>query len=299
MSQKGPILVIGRSGQLANALAELNGNGVVALGRPDVDITLRNSLENAIKRIRPALVINAAAYTAVDNAQTDERQAFAINADGPAVLAALCARYNFPLIHVSTDYVFDGCKTAPYGEDDLPAPLGVYGASKRAGEIAICKACPQHIIVRTAWVHSAMGKNFVKTMLSLASTRDEISVVDDQFGNPTFAPHLGQAILGIAEHILENSDFENWGVYHLAGAGRTSWADFAKEVFAASKRLNGPYARVLTISSEHYNKAFQPAAPRPENSCMDCHKAHDRFGILIQDWRDGVHDCVKAILSLK
>ena len=190
----GTILVAGRSGQLALALAETApppGWRLVALGRPELDILDEKSIEAAMDRVCPGLVVNAAAYTAVDQAESDDANAFALNEAAPAALAAAAAARSIPIIHVSTDYVFDGSKAGPYRESDAVAPLGVYGRSKLAGEKAVASANPDHLVLRTAWVYSAFGKNFVKTMLRVGSQRDELTVVDDQIGNPTSAHDLG------------------------------------------------------------------------------------------------------------
>jgi len=293
MSQQPSLLVFGRTGQLARALVQAGGGHITALGHQEADLTDPDRIAAALKQVQPALVINAAAYTAVDAAEKDETAALALNTTGPATLAGLCAQQDVPLIHVSTDYVFDGTSTRPYREEDAPSPLGVYGRTKLAGEEAVCQHNPRHIIVRTAWVHSAIGKNFVKTMLHLAHDRDDIRVVADQFGNPTYAPHLAEALLRMATHILNTPGFTGWGIYHLAGAGRTNWADFAKEIFANSAALGGPHAGVTPIPSADY----PTPAPRPANSCLQGDKAQEVFGITMADWREGAKACVKALLA--
>ncbi|PHS24611.1 MAG: dTDP-4-dehydrorhamnose reductase [Robiginitomaculum sp.] len=292
MSRAGPLLVVGRSGQLAHALVQAGRDDVIALGRPDLDLCDARSVKRALTQHNPALVINAAAYTAVDKAEADEAAAMALNAEGPAALAALCADQGCPLIHVSTDYVFDGTAQRPYRETDPCVPLGVYGRSKHAGEVAIAGAHRHHIIVRTAWVYSDTGHNFVKTMLHMARDRDGISVVKDQFGNPTFAPHLAEALLHMADHIKADPGFDAWGIYHLAGQGQASWADLAMEVFKVSKALGGPTAMVVPIPGTDYPT---PAA-RPANSCLDGDKAKAVFDVALPDWRDGVKTCVQSLL---
>ncbi len=293
MSRARPILVIGNSGQMAKALVEVGGENIIALGRPHIDLTRAADLERTIDHTKPALVINAAAFTAVDDAERHDKSAFALNCHGPQALAELCTSRQLPLIHLSTDYVFDGQKSTPYEEADTPNPISVYGRSKYAGETAIGQTHPHHIIVRTAWVHSAVGKNFVKTMLNLAKTRDTVSVVADQFGNPTYAPHLAQALLQIATKILDDPGFEQWGIYHLAGAGCTNWADFAKFIYAQSALLGGPTASVLPIASAQ----FPTPAPRPENSQLNTDKSRRQFGITMPDWQDGVRAGVARILA--
>ncbi len=292
MSVRGPVLVIGHDGQLARSLRAVGGKDLVALGRPDVDLTQEASLKAALQQLSPALVVNAAAYTAVDAAENNAQNAYALNADGPGVLATLCARQDLPLIHISTDYVFDGRASSPYDENDETAPLGVYGQTKRAGEMAVQQAHDRAIIIRTAWVFSPWGQNFVKTMLRLAAGRDTINVVDDQFGNPTYAPHLAQAILLIAGYITQNPNFEDWGIYHLAGTGQTHWAGLAETAFAASRALGGPVADVVPIPASQY----PTPAPRPANSRMNCNRAKQVFGVALPDWQMGVHECVGALM---
>jgi dTDP-4-dehydrorhamnose reductase len=209
-------------------------------------------------------------------------------------MAEACEQRGIPLIHISTDYVFDGSKPAPYVECDPVAPLGAYGLSKLEGEQRVAAACRRHIILRTAWVLSPYSHNFVKTMLRLGLRRAEIGVVDDQIGNPTYAPHLAIAILTIAHiHLVKDGGGLPWGVYHAAGAGEASWCDVARAVFLQSSRIEGPSPRVRPITTAEY----PTPARRPANSRLDCSKLARTFGIRLPDWRVGIAECV-LLLSL-
>jgi dTDP-4-dehydrorhamnose reductase len=262
------ILVTGGSGQLAQALAEAGGaRPVRVVGRPDVDFDRITALPAMLAAAKPALVINAAAYTAVDRAESDAAAAWRANRDGPAVLAAYCAGAGIPLIHVSTDFVFDGSKGAPYTEADAPNPTSVYGASKLAGEQAVLAACPQAIVLRTSWVYAARGRNFVLTMLNLASTRDRLRVVADQRGCPTAPSDLAEAILGIADAIAR----EGWqdrfrGIFHAAGGGETTWHGLASAAItrAGAHGQKQPEAIEPITSAE-----FPTPVKRPADSRVD------------------------------
>jgi dTDP-4-dehydrorhamnose reductase len=289
------ILVVGRTGQLARALVELSGADVAAAGRPAVDITHGASLEACLQRQTPDVVVNAAGYTAVDKAESEPEATHAINATGAERLAKACADYGVPLIHISTDYVFDGSASRPYREDDDVGPLGAYGASKLEGEIAVASFCPQHIILRTAWVHSPWGSNFVRTMLRLAETRREIGVVDDQVGCPTYAPHLAAAILTVAQQVTVKDRATSWGIYHIAGAGKTTWCGFARELFRHAEQQGLPSATVNPITTAEY----PTPALRPANSQLDCGKFLQRFQFGLPDWRDGVASCVARLAAQK
>lgn len=289
------IVVIGRNGQLARALAERAAGenlDLHPLARPEIDLARAQTLAPALDRLRPALVINAAAYTAVDQAESEPEIARAINAEAPARLAAWCAGSGAALIHISTDYVFDGEKMGPYLEDDIPLPTSAYGRSKLAGEVAVAATCPRHVIVRTAWVHSPWGRNFVRTMLRLAETRREVSVVDDQVGNPTYAPHLADAVIAMARTVLAGGE-PRWGLYHAAGGGRASWCGLAREIFACSGRLGGPSAEVTAIATADY----PTPARRPANSTLDCGRLERAFGLRLPDWREGVGECVARVVG--
>ncbi len=290
------VLVIGKSGQLARSLLNCAWPGgweVVACGRPQLDLTRPETVHRAITDIMPDHIVNTAAYTAVDAAESDPETAFAINRDGAALLAEICAERGIPLVHISTDYVFDGTADEPYAETDTTSPIGVYGASKLAGEERVRNLLRQHLILRTAWVHSPHGRNFVRTMLELARDRDEIAVVHDQRGNPTYAPHLAEAIVALLQAVRTQKDLFPWGTYHVAGSGSASWHDLAREVFVHSERHGGPVARVVPIATADY----PTPARRPANSRLDCTKLAATFGIRLPHWREGVARCVQRLLT--
>jgi dTDP-4-dehydrorhamnose reductase len=290
------ILVAGASGQLARSLTALSSNdtAITALGRPDLDILDRSSIRDAMERICPQVVVNAAAYTAVDRAESEPDQAFAINRDGAGNLAAEAALHGIPIIHISTDYVFDGSKTAPYVETDRPAPQGVYGHSKYEGELAVADTNPHHVILRTSWVYSEYGGNFVKTMLRLASEKPELRVVADQHGNPTHAGDLAEAILKIAGMLMSTTDADSpWGVYHLAGQGEITWHGFAQHIVDCAARFGLPPVPVIPISTAE----FPTPAKRPANSQLDCSKAKANFGTALPLWQDSVRRCVETLMN--
>ena len=224
------LLVVGRTGQLARALVAVASERnlpLVAAGRPELDLSDAGSIDRIVNACRPRAIVNAAAYTFVDKAESEIDLAFKINRDGAGHLARAAERLRIPFIHVSTDYVFDGNKLTPYQEDDRPSPLGIYGRSKRDGEIAVLTSYPAAVVLRTSWVYSPYGHNFVKTMLRLAETRDHIRVVDDQYGAPTSARDLAQAIIEIVEQVEGRPDKNLGGIYHLTAAGKTTWYGFA------------------------------------------------------------------------
>jgi dTDP-4-dehydrorhamnose reductase len=289
------ILVTGGSGQLAAALAAQGGTRVHLVGRPEFDFDKPETIEAAFRAEDPWLVVNAAAYTAVDAAETDAAAAYRANRDGPAALARLCAAAGIPLIHVSTDYVYDGEKPSPYVETDATGPRGVYGASKLAGETAVLASGARAIILRTAWVYAATGRNFVRTMLTLGQTRDSLRVVADQHGCPTAAADLAAAILAIAARIETDGWDDSWsGVFHAAGSGETTWHGLAMAVFAAASRHGAKTpASVAAISTAE----FPTPARRPANSRLDCARLEAVFGIRLPDWRDSLTRTVDAIFA--
>jgi dTDP-4-dehydrorhamnose reductase len=281
------ILVLGKSGQLAQALTRASPPDatISALGREALDLAgPESALSAALRRFAPALVINAAAYTAVDRAESEPDAAFALNRDGPAALARLCADLDVPLIHVSTDYVFDGSKAGPYREDDARAPLNVYGASKASGEDAVLTASARATVVRTSWVFGSRGENFVKTMLRLAQTRDEIGVVHDQVGRPTSADDLATALLTCGFALLDRERAAA-GVFHFAGADDASWADLADATFAGAATRGMRTAVVKKIPSA----AYKTVAQRPLNSRLDSRKFTAAFGVEPTPWRSALH----------
>jgi len=292
------LLIAGWQGQLARALVELapaaNDIDALAVGRPALDLCEPGSIARAMTGFRPDVIINTAAYTAVDKAESEPAAAAALNAEGARLLAVEAARLGAALIHVSTDYVFDGAKSGAYVETDATSPINVYGASKLAGEQAVAAANPRHVIVRTSWVHSATGQNFVKTMLRLARERPALRVVDDQIGAPTYAPHLAAAVLDIARGVARAGQAEGrWGLYHAAGTGYVSWCGLAREVFRVSAGLGGPSVPVEPIPST----AYPTPARRPLNSRLDCGKLERDFAIRLPPWQDGVAEAVRRLLA--
>jgi dTDP-4-dehydrorhamnose reductase len=276
------IVVLGRRGQLASALIERGGGQVIALGRPALDLADRSGIGPAIRAARPDVVVCAGAYTAVDQAERERDRAFAVNAHGAGEVARVARWLDVPLIHLSTDYVFDGMARRPYLESDRPAPLGVYGASKLAGEQAVLAAYPAAVIVRTAWVYGPFGGNFVRTMLHLAARRAEIDVVADQIGNPTSVLDLADTVLAMARGLMHGA--RAGGVFHVAGRATASWADLAEAVFAISRAQGGQGARVRRIATCDY----PTAARRPLHSVLDCGALTRAFGMTLPGWRDSL-----------
>lgn len=293
-SQPAPILVIGRSGQLATALARSGRPDIHCLGRPDLDFDRPETLAAAIATLSPALVVNAAAWTAVDAAESDPEGAACANRDGPALLARLCAERGIPLIHVSTDYVFDGTKGAPYVETDPTSPRTVYGRTKAEGERAILAAHDRAIILRTSWVYSSYGRNFVRTMLNAGAKNPLLRVVGDQHGNPTSADDLADAILAVIDTIAREGWHDDYaGLFHAAGSGDTTWHGLAVAALQEAAKAGHPMPEVLAITTADWPT---PAA-RPQDSRLDCTRLHDVFGIRLPQWRDSVAQTVAAILA--
>lgn len=290
------ILLAGAAGQVARSLVEAGrtrGVDLVALGRPDLDLTRESDVVRVVADVKPDVVINAAAFTAVDLAESEPEAAHLLNATAAGWLAREAARVDAPILHVSTDYVFDGAKPAPYLEDDAVRPLGVYGASKLAGERAVAAANPRHVVARTAWVYSPFGKNFVRTMLHLASDREELAVVADQIGNPTYAPHIADAMLVIASQCTKPDVGTRWGVFHLVAPDEATWADLAEATFAESGARGGACARVRRITAAEY----PTLARRPQNSRLDASKLQRIYGVRLPPWREGVTACVSRIIA--
>jgi dTDP-4-dehydrorhamnose reductase len=286
MAVKKKILVTGSNGQLGNELRDI----AASFPRYDFIFTTRNDLsisdEGTIRAFfathTPEFCINCAAYTAVDKAESDIEAAFEINAKAPGLLAAVCNEYNCRFVHISTDYVFDGTGKTPYKEDGIPNPSGVYGSSKLEGERLAFLANPFTIILRTSWVYSSYGNNFVKTMLRLMSERSAISVVNDQFGSPTYAADLAAAIMQIIEHVQVNSSqlHETSGIFHFSNDGVISWFDFAQEI----KRISGSDCLIHPITTAEY----PTPAKRPAYSVMDKSRIIEVFGIQIKDWKESL-----------
>lgn len=280
---------------MASALAEVAARDRVNLlcrGRPELDLTLPDTLTRILRETKPAVVINTAAFTNVDGAEADTAAAFALNRDGVRALWAACQAEDIPLIHLSTDCVFDGALERPYRPDDAAAPLGVYGKSKLAGEAILTNQ--RALIVRVSWIFSRFGSNFLTTMLRLAQTKDVIRVVNDQYGCPTHAEDLARGLIDIATQVA-GPDFGQWGVYHLAGAGETDRATQARAIFAESKALGGPYADVLGVPTSTY----PTPAKRPLNARLDCRSTETVFGVRLPQWENRLKDAVSEILTLE
>ena len=288
-----PVLVTGGSGQVGHALSALNWPGdirVLAPTRAELDLQSPDSIRAWLAAHRPALVINAAAYTAVDRAEDEVAAAFAANAMGPAVLAEETRAAGIPLVHVSTDYVFDGMAPGFYREDAPVAPIGVYGASKLAGELAVRTGNPAHVILRTAWVVSDHGANFVKTMLRVGAQRPELRVVDDQRGCPTSAADIAAALRGIALRLLHGGDAP-FGTVHFVNAGEASWCELARFVFQTAAPLGGPSPQVTAIATADY----PTRARRPANSRLATDRIAREYGITPRPWPEAIGEIVTAL----
>ncbi len=288
------LLVTGAAGQLGCELMRrgpARGFGTVGLARAELDIADESAVGRVIDRAEPSLVVNAAAYTAVDQAESEPERAHAVNATGPRNLARACAARGLPLIHVSTDYVFDGAKRSGYVEDDPVAPLGVYGASKEAGERAIRDELPAHVILRTAWVYSSHGRNFVLTMLQLAARQDVLRIVGDQHGSPTAAGDLADAILTIACRLDGTAD--RYGTFHFAGDGVTNWAGFAQGVMELCLPRGRPVPTVVPIATAE----FPRPARRPANSVLLCGKIGRVHKIVPRPWREALAEVGREIAA--
>ena len=288
------VLVVGRTGQLARALVEVANDRnlpVLAAARPELDLSAPESIDRIVSTCRPRAIVNAAAYTFVDKAESEIDLAFKINRDGAGHLARVAERLHVPFIQLSTDYVFDGNKLTSYQEDDLASPLGIYGRSKRDGEIAVLASHSAPVVLRTSWIYSPFGHNFVKTMLRLGKTHDDIRVVDDQYGAPTSAIDLAQAIIEIVQQIERRPDNNLAGIYHLAAAGKTTWYGFAAAIFAgwASRGRRTPTLKAITTAD------YPTPAPRPANSQLDCSKAARVFGVRLPHWRQGLESCLDEL----
>lgn len=280
------VLIIGTSGQVGLFITckfKQAGWQVFAPSHSELDVCNENAVHKIVSAIRPQLIINAAAYTAVDQAENEPYLAYQINAVAPGYLSAAAAEAGAVIIHISTDYVFDGCEQEAYLETDLPNPLNVYGASKLAGEVKVISANRHHIILRTSWVFSENGKNFVKTMLSLAQQRKTLNIINDQYGGPTYAGDIANALLVIANHITGARLFSGWGVYHYCGKSAVSWYQFAKVIFvhALQSSIISELPVVGAISSSQYPSL----AVRPLNSFLNCSKIKTVFGISQPDWQ--------------
>jgi dTDP-4-dehydrorhamnose reductase len=291
------IVATGREGQVVRSLCERGpvlGHQIIALGRPELDLAGDPAtIERRITEAQPDVIISAAAYTAVDKAEGDRAQAQAVNERGAEAVAAAARRLGVPLLHLSTDYVFDGTKQAPYVESDRPSPASVYGETKLQGEEAVLAAHDDVAVLRTAWVYSPFGNNFVKTMLRLAADREEVGVVSDQQGNPTSALDIADGLLTVAENLKNSTDPALRGIFHMAGTGTASWAEFAATIFETSAALGGPTARVRPIGTVDY----PTPARRPANSRLDCTKLYEGHGVRLPDWESSVTTVVGRLVG--
>lgn len=284
------IVVFGGNGQVGSALGELLGNRAVVLKRDDADFTDPASLRTVLEKLQPTSVINAVAYTAVDKAEEEEQLATLINADAPQVIAEYCQEQNIPFVHYSTDYVFAGEGDLPRNTDAPTDPINAYGRSKLAGENNIKGIGGKHLIFRTSWVYDATGKNFLNTMLHLAANREDLSIISDQVGAPSYAPHIAEATIQTLDHAVSISDFPS-GIYHLCGQGEASWYDFAQEIFSQAKALSVPLKikNVKAIPTSEY----PTPAKRPLNSRLDCSKTEEILGVAMPDWQKSLEVCMK------
>ncbi|TCU20793.1 dTDP-4-dehydrorhamnose reductase [Rhizobium azibense] len=290
------IAVTGKQGQVVQSLLRRGaGKGVeiIAVGRPEMDLADPASIAAALSIVNPDVIVSAAAYTAVDKAESDADLAFAVNAAGAAAVAESAARIGVPVVHISTDYVFSGDKPSAYTEEDMTGPISVYGQSKLAGERAVAAANPNHVILRTAWVYSPFGANFLKTMLRLSETRDHLRVVADQTGCPTSALDIADAILAIASRLVTDPAPSLRGTFHLTGSGEASWADFAEEIFVELHKLGGKSIRVERITTADY----PTPAKRPANSRLSCEKLATRYGLRLADWKQSMRIVMQVILN--
>ncbi|AEX20700.1 dTDP-4-dehydrorhamnose reductase [Vibrio sp. EJY3] len=280
------VLLTGGRGQvgycLTKRLSEYENTTVLSLDKAELDITNQDAVKAMVQEFQPTIIINAAAHTAVDRAEEEVELSYAINRDGPKFLAEAAQEVGAAILHVSTDYVFEGNKHGEYGENDLTNPQGVYGASKLAGEIEVAKSCEKHIILRTAWVFGEKGNNFVKTMLRLGATRDALSIVGDQFGGPTYAGDIANALVKIAK-CINDGDAVEYGVYHYSGLPHVSWFEFADVIFdtAIDKGLLNKKPNLSSITTEQY----PTPAKRPSNSRMSTQKITALFDIEASDWK--------------
>jgi len=291
------LLITGAAGQLGKAfVSELKASEGIqfsAYSRGDLDITCVDEAQAVIARERPDFVINAGAYTQVDLAESEKDNAYLVNETGPANLAEVCKRLDIPLVHFSTDYVFDGSKKSPWHEDDTTAPLGIYGASKLAGEQAIVQIHSKHLIFRTSWVFSEFGHNFVKSMLHIGSMREKMKVVDDQMGKPTSAREIVRLILGILPKV-EN----HWGIYNLAQPQAISWYGFAQTIFEQARSLDKNYWNNHLLVNDLRpipSSEYPTHAKRPANSELNTAKIESTFGLRIKPWRESLNETIGAL----
>ena len=283
------IFVTGANGQIGHCLQQQLGQKnweFSALTRAELDITDPQAVTQIVQRLRPNIIINAAAYTAVDKAEQEQELAYAVNRDGPANLARAAKDVNAAIFHISTDYVFSGDATGAYKEDAPTNPQGVYGQSKLEGEVAVTAANDKHIILRTAWVFGQHGNNFVKTMIRLGRLKDVLNIVADQEGSPTYADDIAKVLLAVARHYSEGKPTP-WGIYHYSGQPYVSWYGFAREIFTEVKQA-GLYAKPVPQLNAITTAEYPTPAKRPANSKLDCNKIKQAFGVAPSDWRSAL-----------
>lgn len=269
---------------------------ILPIGRPEFDLQRPQGITALLQSIRPDALVSAAAYTAVDKAESEPDEARAVNAEAPGHLAIAARELGIPIVHISTDYVFDGLKTTPYLETDLTAPLGVYGSTKLAGEHAVAAATDNYAVLRTAWVYSPYGSNFLKTMLRLAGERPELRVVNDQIGNPTSALDIADSVLQVVRDLVAAPDDADLrGTFHMTAAGQASWADFAREIMTVSASLGGPRADIVSITTADY----PTLAHRPANSRLDSTKLARKHQVTLPAWQDSTRAVVARLVGGK
>ncbi|PNU04323.1 dTDP-4-dehydrorhamnose reductase [Novosphingobium guangzhouense] len=297
MSADFRLAVTGTGGQVARALVERGkalGVEVVTVGRPVLDLLRPETVLPALAALQPDAIVSAAAYTGVDAAETDRAKALAVNEGGARAVALAARDLGVPLVHLSTDYVFAADARGPHGEAATATPAGIYGATKLAGERAVLAAHEaDSAVLRTAWVHSPFGGNFVKTMLRLARDRDEVAVVSDQFGNPTSALDIADGIIAVARNLLADPDPRLRGLFHMTAQGDGSWADLASAVFDQSHEMGGPWAQVRSITTADY----PTVARRPADSRLDCARIAAAHGITLPPWRSSLRPVVARLVA--
>jgi len=288
------LLIIGNKGQLGWALersAEKQDIQTVGVDLPELDMTHAEAIDQLVSRERWSAVVNAAAYTAVDKAESDADTAFTVNRDGVAHLAGACQKHGLPLIHISTDYVFNGTATSPYKPDGPIDPLGVYGQSKADGEQALRERLDRHVILRTSWLYGIHGNNFVKTMLRLAREREELRVVADQYGCPTYAGDLAEAIIKIVKQWSRNKELP-WGTFHYCNQGVASWHQLARQAIQSASRYEKfQVETIVPITTDEY----PTPAPRPAYSALDCTSFSESFGIETVDWKNSLDRMIDGL----
>lgn len=291
------IAVTGRKGQVVQSLLERASDAdaeIITLGRPEFDLAFPESIETALSVVNPDILVSAAAYTAVDLAESEREIAHAVNCVGAGVVAAAAKTLGIPVVHLSTDYVFDGQLARPYRESDVTAPASAYGQTKLGGEHAVAAANSNHVILRTAWVYSPFGKNFARTMLRLASTRDELSVVSDQQGTPTNALDIADTVISVAKRLCAQPDADQLrGIFHMTSGGEANWAEFAETIFEASNACGGPSASVRRIPTS----AYPTPAKRPANSRLDSGKLAQFYDIRLPHWRDTLPSTIERLVT--